>query len=284
MKLLADLENNTKVELDNGEGHAEGGDSFESYFRKTVEGLHSKNKILADKFEGFSASMEEIIAFLLTKLQAIRNEVVAKLGQVRVLEQTVNNLETGRQAHENKRAMLEHGITVLQSACIDATQELQFMVERNVLELGVVPELEKLNNLSSDMREAQGETVAENQLKLEGSKYVKTAEDLLQATRKVQALTKQFENAMNESAITIKNMDNKLKETGISLENAMEERDLNQNRVSKLETDLEVLQNSFQEMKFKLEDYQEKEANLNAREAELLSLYNTSVTKEKGDY
>ncbi|KAI7995882.1 hypothetical protein LOK49_LG11G00890 [Camellia lanceoleosa] len=78
----------------------------------------------------------------------------------------------------------------------------------------------------------------------------------------------EFENVRNVLVTAIEDSENKCTETRRNLENAIEERDLKQNKISKLESDLQSLQNSYQEMRFKLEDYQAKEDKLKDREAE----------------
>ncbi|KAL7261253.1 hypothetical protein ACSBR1_006819 [Camellia fascicularis] len=271
------LDNIAIVEMENGEGNAEGGDSFESNFRKTVEGFHFRNKILADKVKGFSTSMDEFIAALLTKLRATRDEVVVKIEQMRSLKQEVNNLEMDRQAQENKIAMLENDITILGSVCTDATHELKIEVENNPVELSSVSELKKLNYLLSEAREFSVDAVADHQLGLDGSKYIKTAENLLLAAGNARALIGQFENVRNVLVTAIEDLENKCTETRRNLENAIEERDLKQSKISKLESDLQLLQNSDQEMRFKLEDYQAKEDKLKDREAEISSLSATAI-------
>ncbi|XP_028056547.1 myosin-J heavy chain-like [Camellia sinensis] len=276
-KFSAGLDNIAIVEMENVEGNGEGGDSFESNFRKTVEGFHFRNKILADKVKGFSTSMDEFIAALLTKLRATRDEVVVKIEQMRSLKQEVNNLEMDRQAQENKIAMLENDITILGSVCTDATHELKIEVENNPVELSSVPELKKLNYLLSEAREFSLDAVADRQLGLDGSKYIKTAENLLLAAGNARALIGQFENVRNVLVTAIEDLENKCTETRRNLENAIEERDLKQNKISKLESDLRSLQNSYQEMRFKLEDYQAKEDKLKDREAEISSLSATAI-------
>ncbi|KAA8529684.1 hypothetical protein F0562_034216 [Nyssa sinensis] len=190
-------------------------------------------------------------------------------------------MEIDRQSQENTIAVLENDITVLLSACSDATQELEIEVENKLLELSSATEMEKLNcSLFLEGREGGGDAVAEHQQRI-SSKYFKTAEKLLSTARKAQALTKQFENTRNVSTATIEDLQNKLKEAKITLENAIQERDLNQNRVSELESDAEALQNLCNEMRFRLEDYQAKEDKMKEREEEYSSLYNTLLMKEK---
>ncbi|XP_057508982.1 trans-Golgi network-localized SYP41-interacting protein 1-like isoform X1 [Actinidia eriantha] len=274
-KISDGLDNIENVEMDNGEGNG-----LESSFRKTMEVFHFRNKILEGKVEAFSTSMDDFIAALLKKLQATRDDLVLKLEHMKSLKEKVNSLEMGRQAQKDKITMLENEIRVLLSACTGATQELEVEVENYPVELRSAPELEELN-LFSEVRETSGDAVAEHQLRLDTSEHVNTAKNLLLAAKKVGALAKQLENVRNESADEIKDLKDELTENRTTLANAIEEKDQYQNRLSKLESELEALQDSYQEMRFKIQDYQAKEDKLNDREAEILSFHNALLMKEK---
>ncbi|KAG5520725.1 hypothetical protein RHGRI_033338 [Rhododendron griersonianum] len=271
LKFAAGLDNIANGDMNKGHANAEDGDSLESYFSKTVEGFHLRNKILADNVEGYSAFMDEFIAALLTKLLATRDGLMLKGDQIISLKQKVDNLEMVRQAQESKIVILENDISILLSACTDATNKLEAEIENNPVEVSSVPE----------MREVSGDAVAEHQTTLDNIKYLTTAKNLSLAARKVGHLIKQFGNIRNESADAIKEFENNLTETRISLENAIEERDLNQSRISKLESDVEALQKSYQEVRFQVEDYEAKEDKMNDKEAEISSLRNALSTKEK---
>lgn len=86
------------------------------------------------------------------------------------------------------------------------------------------------------------------------------------------------------AAATVEELQNKLKQSITSLEKAIEERDLNQDRVSKLESEVEELQTSCSELRLKLNDSHSKEDKLKEREAEISSLSNTLLMKEKGKH
>jgi len=269
------LDNNiVNVEIDNSWVSASSGDNISSHFRKSVEGFQSKNKFLADKFEGFSSFVDEFIAALLRKLQAVEDGAVVIVEHIESLKQKTKNLEMYKQEQETTISMLEDDVKTLLSVCTDATRGLSY-----------VPELESLNHsLFLEMRESDGGATIVQQQGVDGRKHLEAADKLLFATRKVQALIKQFESTSNMAAATIEELQKKLKESREGFEKAVEEKDLNQNMVSKLETDVEALQNSCSELRLKLEDYQTKEDKLKEREAEVSSLYNTLSMKEQGKH
>lgn len=273
------LDGIVNVGMANDEANPADGNDISSYFRKTVDAFHSRNTILADKIEGFSTSMDGFIAVLLQKLQATRDEVIVVLDHVESLKQKMKNMEMQKQAQENTVTMLENDIGILLSACTDANQELQLEFENNLPKLSSVPELESSN--WSQLTFMGERDAAEHQQRIDSSKYAKTAEQLSVATRKVQTLIQMFENARNVSATTIKDLQNELDEMRTTSEKAIEERDINQKRVSKLEADAEALQNQCNDMKLRLEDYQEIEEKLKAREAEFSSFSNQVLMKER---
>ncbi|KAK7842504.1 hypothetical protein CFP56_013697 [Quercus suber] len=276
------LNNIVDVEIDNSWVSAADGDNISSHFRKTVEGFQSRNKIIYDKVEGFSSFIDECIAGLLRKLQETQDGVVFVLEHIESLKQKSKNLEMIQQEQETTIAMLENDVATLLSACTDATRELQIEVKNNLLELISVPELEKLNHtLSLEMRETDGDAAVERQQRLDGNKHFDAANKLLLATRKFQSLVKQFDSTSNVAAATVEELQNKLKQSRTSLENAIEERDLNQDRVSELESEVEELQTSCSELRLKLNDSHSKEDKLKEREAEISSLSNTLLMKGK---
>ncbi|XP_058195148.1 uncharacterized protein LOC131311639 [Rhododendron vialii] len=81
-KFAAGVDNIANGDMNKGHANAEDGDSLESYFSKTVEGFHLRNKILADNVEGCSALMDEFIAALLTKLLTTRDGLMLKGDQI----------------------------------------------------------------------------------------------------------------------------------------------------------------------------------------------------------
>jgi len=71
---------------------------------------------------------------------------------------------------------------------------------------------------------------------------------------------------------TIKGLQVKLEESNNTCVKVLEEKEIHQERISQLETDLEASNDLCNEMKLKLEDYQAKEDNIREKEAEVLSL------------
>lgn len=279
------FDNIVTVEKDNAEVNVADGDDMPSYLKSTVERLQLRDMILTQNLERFSAFIDEFIETLLRNLQARSDEVAAMVEHVKSFKQKENNLDIYKHEQENTIAILENDFKSLVSACTDATRELQVEVKNKLLELSSVPELEELrHNLSLETGVTGGETTETHEQGTDGSKYDKKAGMLSVASRNVQALIKQFEMTSQVAASTIEDLQNKLKEARTTSEKAIEERDLRQNRISKLEADVEALESSCTELTLKLEDYQVKEVTLKEKEAELSSLRNSLLMKEQGEY
>ncbi|KAL9423770.1 hypothetical protein AB3S75_035790 [Citrus x aurantiifolia] len=257
-------------------------DDITSCFRKTAEGFQMRTKILTDTFEHFSVSIDEFIAALLRKLQTTRDEVVRMTQCMDSLRGKVKNLEGCKQEHEEAMVMLQNDATVLLSACIDATRELQFEVKNNLLELNSVPELENLNRgFSQPESKVDGDDTTDHQKSLHGNRYHEAAENLLFSASKVQRLAKLFEMTSIIAASTIQDLQKKLQDTTTAYENVKDERDLHQNKVSKLESDVDALEHSCKELRLKVEDLEAKEEKLKENEAEISLLYDRLSRKEQ---
>lgn len=279
------FDNIVTVEKDNAEVNVADGDDMPSYLKTTVERLQLRDMILTQNLEHFSAFIDEFIGTLLRNLQARSDEAAAMVEHVKSFKQKANNLDIYKHEQENTIVILENDLKSLVSACTDATRDLQVEVKNKLLELSSVPELEELrHNLSLETGVTGGETTETHEQGTDGSKYDKKAGMLSVASRNVQALIKQFEMTSQVAAFTIEDLQNKLKEARTTSEKAIEERDLRQNRISKLEADVEALESSCTELTLKLEDYQVKEVTLKEKEAELSSLHNSLLMKEQGEY
>ncbi|KAK6252407.1 hypothetical protein QUC31_014127 [Theobroma cacao] len=275
-----DIDNTVNIEMENDEANAVNANDVSSCFRRAAEGFQLRTKILADSFEGFSTLLDESIAALSKKLQAAKDEVKIMVENMESLKQNVKNLEMREQEKEKAIAMLQNDFAILFSACTDATRDLQFEVKNNLIEFSSLPGLEKLNHvLHPEVEEFVGDDMA--QTEVAGNKYAKTAEKLLTATRKVQSLAKLFETTSTAVATIIHNLQKELEDTRSTSEKAIEEKDIYQSRVFKLESDVEALEDSCREVKLKLEDYQAKEDRWKEKEAELLSLNLSLLMKEK---
>ncbi|GMI75079.1 TGN-localized SYP41 interacting protein [Hibiscus trionum] len=263
--------------LGNDEENAINADDVSSCVRRVSEGIQLRNKILADKFEVFSSLLDESIAALLKELHVTKDDVKSMVENMESLKQNVTNLEM-REEEKKAMAMLQNDVEILFSACRDAIGDLDFEVKSTLTELSSVPGLENLNHRLHPKGEFVGQDMAQQEI--DGNRYVHTAEELLTATRKAQSLVKFFETTSKAVVSVVHDLQKELEDTRRASEKAIEERDVYKSRVFKLESDVEALEDSCREVRFKVDDYQAKEVIWKEKEAELLSLYNNLLMKE----
>lgn len=283
---LNGLSDAVNIEMENYEVNAVSYEDVCSCFRKIAEGFKMKNKVLADKFEGFSACLDELVSYLLSKMQATRDDLINLFDYTESLNQTLKNMEIHNKEKEKAIAVIEKDFTVLESMCTKASKELGFDVKSNLRELISVPEMDLLNHdlVPAEGQKLGGGGVVPYQQMLDGGKYISEAEESSFSVTKVQTVSKLFENTINMAASMIQDLQHELRETKEALGKVVNERDLNQNRISCLEADVETSQVSCRELKLKVEDFHVQEGKRHEKEAELALLSNSLLVKEQGEH
>lgn len=107
------------------EFNAEDTDNIGSYVRKTLDNLNTKNQNLADQFGSFSTLVDDMIASLMKKLEAIRNTMPFMVQKTVALQQNVINMQMDKQIQDNRVAMLEIGIKESKDVIIELQGELE---------------------------------------------------------------------------------------------------------------------------------------------------------------
>ncbi|KAJ8569670.1 hypothetical protein K7X08_006247 [Anisodus acutangulus] len=250
-------------EIANGEPNATGGDNITLHLGKIVDGFQLRNKIIAENIGCYSASMDDLIKAILKKLELTKSKALPVIELTESLKQKVRDAEVGMLVQENTIQSLERDLKVLLSASKDATNELA-LTQNRLSELGSNFDLEKLKETSSKQLGNFGED--------DSNESLRTAEKLLLAATQSHHLTEQFKPVMDVMVGTMKDLQVKLEESNNTCVNVLEEKEIHEERISHLETNLEALNDLCNEMKLKLEDYQAKEDNIKEKEAELLSL------------
>lgn len=240
-------------------------ESIMVHFKKMVERFHLKGKTLADKFDHLSTLVDESIATLFRRLHVIKEKMIDATKYTSSLEDQLKDIQTDKKRQDDTVASLESDISILLSACMDATQRLELNVHKNVSELRSIHEFVNLDNgISMDLGEVENDAASAL-----STDHVKKAEKLLLATRQNQDLSKVFQEAISKLVSVTEDVRNKLKETQVTYDEVMEERDLYKDKVLKLEADLIAHHKLYNEMEIKLEEYMEMEDEFRKREAEL---------------
>ncbi|ESW35703.1 hypothetical protein PHAVU_001G257700 [Phaseolus vulgaris] len=269
-KTFLDGSHNFEVELDNTEIDGADIDTIISSFGKIVKGFELSNKHIADRFDEFSNCMDEFISPLHEKL--LETETISEtiVQNIESMKEEANTMEKLKEEQKNIIDSLQNNISVLLSACTDSTIALQSEVDKNLGQLDSISEVEELNLEAG----AQADH-------LKNSKYVEATHKLINASRKTQTLIRQFEGRSEQLDATIEDLQNKLKEATVAFESVTDDRDLNKNRVSQLESDIQSLQSACSELKDKLQSCHALEEKLNEKEAEISSMHNVLLAKEE---
>ncbi|KAK1315483.1 hypothetical protein QJS10_CPA06g01308 [Acorus calamus] len=248
-----------------------------SSFAQVIEGFSTKNKVLADKFEGLSSYLDGHVELLLRAMQTLKDDVFQVIGLGESLKTSTDNLEVRCQAQDVQISKLQSNLNVLLSACTTAVQELQFDDQNNMPDSNIYAEL---GNLTT--RGSAGGGLDQEGERLGLDEYAHAAENLLLAAKRGRNHTLQYENSKSGWETALNDLQSKLEETELAAENVLRERNLNQERISKLEGDLETLQTLCNEMKLGLDDYYAKEDHWKKREAELSSLHHALAANDTG--
>ncbi|WCJ38643.1 Trans-Golgi network-localized SYP41-interacting protein 1 [Euphorbia peplus] len=261
-----ELDNTVNIEMEDDDVNAAEVDKISLGFKKIVEGFQLRDRTLMENIVGFSSFTDKFAETLLGKLRATKDEVTVIFEHMESLKQKMKNMEMQKEEQGKTIAFLERSCEALLSACTNATGILQFEVKNKLLDVSSIQELN-----SDDMKPQQS---------FDHSQYDKVAESLLLATKKVQNLLKQFKGSSNVAAATIEDLQKKLGEITEAYENAIEERGAVQIRVTELEKELEVLENSCKEMKLQTGDHQAVKEKLKERDAEISSLHHNLSMRE----
>ncbi|KAI3817495.1 hypothetical protein L1987_11287 [Smallanthus sonchifolius] len=183
------------------EFNAEDTEGIGLYVGTTLDNLNIRNRILADHFGNFSTLIDDMIASLLKKFEAIRNTIPFMVQQTIALQQNVKNMQMDKQMQDNKVAMLENGIKVLVSVCDDVTKDLKFHLETNMLQPDPAIGLEISNSSHLVVND-----VAVADVKA-------AADELLFAARNVQSVIEQNVSVKENMSTTIERVKAELEKT-----------------------------------------------------------------------
>ncbi|KAL6569188.1 hypothetical protein OROHE_003469 [Orobanche hederae] len=259
------------MEMSNYKMNAIDSEGLALQIEKMNERFHLKSKILADKFGNLSTLMDESVAALLRQLHLTKDKMISIIKYTQSLKHQVTNIRTDKERQEETVASLKMENRTLVSACQNAIQGLELNVRKNVAELRSIHDYVKLDGIISMDFGAIGDDIVEEL----STDHVKTAENLLLATRKNEDLNKLLQDVLKSLISITEDMQNRMKETQLTYAEVLIERNLYKEKISKLNTDLNAQGNLFDEMTIKLGEYKEKEDEWRKGEAEL----STSVSK-----
>ncbi|CAN8291269.1 unnamed protein product [Cochlearia groenlandica] len=267
--LLSGLDDS--VDTENGQGNTADEDEISSSLRKVTEGFELRNKILEKNFEGFSTSIDTVIAALMENMKAATADVTDVMGHNESLKEQVKSAKDIVREQENTISELQEDLSSLMSACGKAASELQLEVKNGLLEL-----------VQFQATENGGETESTEHLQeLYVSKCAQRVKELSSATEKACTTLKLFETTSNAASVVIRDMEDKLHEASVTLEKVELERDLNQTKASSSEAKAESTEAFYQDLKLQLEILEAEKEKWNEKEVELSSLHDKLSIKEQ---
>lgn len=229
-------------------------DSGEVTCKKIIGKIYEEARLLNDRFTDLSSYMDDHIKFTLKALQAAKDECISILHHSESLNLNIEKLEARSQAQEFEISSLQTEAMRLLSACSHATQELRV----------------KMSDLSCFDSEPEDVNVGlDIKSPASVSQFALAADNLLLTYRKVISQSQNLLKINKDMSISLENLKHELNYTEITAETAINERKLFQERVLKLEGDIDALQNSCNEMNAKRNDYQSKEYLIKGNQAEL---------------
>ncbi|MFQ6622690.1 hypothetical protein Gotur_001709 [Gossypium turneri] len=126
-----DIDNTLNIEMENDEANAINAVDVSLCFRRVTEGFQMRNKILADRFEGFSSFLDESIATLLKKLQAIEDEVKSMIKHKESIKQEYVQKEL-----DDLTSKYEKVVEKVHQLSLEKDQIVQLLVEGSGIVIG----------------------------------------------------------------------------------------------------------------------------------------------------
>ncbi|KAJ0493561.1 hypothetical protein HanIR_Chr12g0587561 [Helianthus annuus] len=229
--LFTDFNDDWNTGMINDEFNHEDIEGISSYVSNTFDNLNTKNQIIANQFGNYSTLIDDIIASLLKKLEAIRNTIPLVVQQTVSLQQKVENVQMEKEMQDNKVVTLENGIKVLLSACADVTKDLKSYFENNMLQADP--------------------TIVDDDVAVADIKVA--ADDLLFAARNVQSVMEQLVGVKENMSTTIESLQTELKNTSSMYDKSKEVIEELQIKLEKTSSMYDKSKEVIEELNIKLE-------------------------------
>ncbi|KAF3780114.1 hypothetical protein EJ110_NYTH29519 [Nymphaea thermarum] len=202
-------------------------------------------KLLGDKFDSFSTSLDHQIGYLIQLLEKIKDKVVSLSDSKEYLRVKTNDLEAYKKETQSTVSVLQKNIDILLSACTEASHELRNIEEHDVLDTKSTIQLTSPDGgMFSLLAKSNNDEEANQRETLSSDDCVKVAESLLLSVGDIKHKFQHVQDRCKET----EGMKNKILDVEQALESALQERNLSRNEISKLEEVLEALQDKSREI------------------------------------
>ena len=246
-------------------------------FSTIFEQLNSQAEYFSSFLKDLSSYMNGNIMLVLRSLQLASNNFAHILEEHSTLKIELGNKDAHNRAQESEVLSLQKELRAMSSKCIYCIQKIKIIFD-DVVDLGYAIEL--ATGRSSTRSEL--EITVSDLMDEDADDYNKVADALLSTITILKSKSEEL-SAIKGCVITaLDEFKVRLKQAESATEIAAHDHQLLLERACMLEKELETLQDECNRMELKMQEYQEREGTLKARELELLSLEHTQITTDRG--
>uniref|UniRef100_A0A0D9VHV8 Uncharacterized protein n=1 Tax=Leersia perrieri TaxID=77586 RepID=A0A0D9VHV8_9ORYZ len=246
-------------------------------FSTIVEQLSNQSEHLSEFFKDLSGYMNDNITLVHQSLQRASSYVAHTLEEHDILRNELQNKDNHSRAQEAELLSLQKELRAMTSNCIYCSQQIQ-SISDDLLELGYAIELATGN--SSTISKIEGSLSVLKDV--EAGDYTKVSDALLSTVNRLKLDSESLSNMKGDVFTLLDELKMRLKQTELAAEISSQEQELYVKRASVLEKELETVKGECKRMEIKIQEYQERENMLKAKELELLSLEQTQSTTDTG--
>ncbi|VAI46643.1 unnamed protein product [Triticum turgidum subsp. durum] len=229
-------------------------------------------------FKDISGYMGDNIILLLRALQLASSNFARTLEEHDSLKIELENKDAQNRAREDELLSLQKELRAMSSKCIYCTEQIQIIFD-GLLDLGYAIDL-ATGNSSIVSKVGQTLSVLKNE---ESGDYIKVVDTLVSSVNKLKSESQKLSDIKGLVITLIEELKMRLKQAESAAETASNDHQLYLERVHKLEEDLRTAYDERNGMEIRIQEYQEREDVLKARELELLSLEQTTVERGTTD-
>ncbi|CAO2039507.1 unnamed protein product [Urochloa humidicola] len=248
-----------------------------SSFSTIVERLSSQAEYFSSFLKDLSAYMNGSITSVLRALQLTSNNFAHTLEEHGTLKIELGNKDAHNRAQESEVLSLQKELRAMASKCIYCIQQIKIVLD-DVVDLGYAIEL------------ATGRSSTESELEVtvsdlkdeDADDYNKVADALLSVITSLKSNSEKLSTIKGCVISSLDELKMSLKQAESAAETASHDHKLLLERSCMLEKELTALQDECNRMELKMQEYQESEGTLKARELELLSLEHTQIAVDRG--
>ncbi|KAG2659564.1 hypothetical protein PVAP13_1KG365000 [Panicum virgatum] len=246
-------------------------------FSTIVEQLNSQAEYFSSFLKDLSSYMNGNIMLVLHALQLASNNFAHTLEEYGTLKIELGNKDAHNRAQESEVLSLQKELRAMSSKCIYCIQQIKIVFD-DVVDLGYAIELAT----GRPSTRSELEITVSDLMDEDADDYNKVADALLSTITILKSKSEEL-SAIKGCVITaLDEFKMRLKQAESDTEIAAHDHQLLLERACMLEKELETLQDECNRMELKMQEYQEREGTLKARELELLSLEHTQITTDRG--